>query len=59
VAVAAIPDAKHTPPPGPSGPTPSSEARHASRFVRVGFPVRAYSYPLCSPTAAWAKVEVW
>src|SRR3954454_5437571 len=35
---------------------PSSDATHVSSAARVGLPERAYSKPLCSPTAAWAKV---
>src|SRR5947209_278013 len=34
----------------------SSAARHSSRALRVGLPVREYSNPLCSPTPCWAKV---
>src|SRR2546421_688510 len=34
----------------------SSAARHSSRALRVGLPVREYSNPLCLPTPCWAKV---
>ena len=37
----------------------SIAARLASSAARVGFWVRAYSYPLCSPSAACTYVEVW
>ena len=30
-----------------------------SRADRVGFCVRAYSYPLCRPSPSWAYVDVW
>src|SRR5438132_821967 len=52
--VAAIPEANAR----PQRP-PSSAARQVSRAVRVGLPVRAYSYPLFFPTASCANVEVW
>ena len=51
---AAIPLAKQNP-----NAAPSSDARHASSAARVGFPVRAYSYPLCRPIPSWAKVDDW
>src|SRR5438874_12922352 len=34
----------------------SSAARHSSRALRVGLPVREYSNPWCLPTPCWAKV---
>ena len=37
---------------------PSSEARQASSAVRVGFPLREYSYPLCLPGSACTKVAL-
>src|SRR4051812_1389505 len=46
--VAARPDAKAS----PRSPA-SSEARQVSRAVRVGLPLREYSYPLCRPGPAW------
>ena len=36
---------------------PSSEARHVSYAIRVGFAVRAYSNPACSPTAVCTNVD--
>ena len=48
--VADIPDAKAR-----AYRPPSSSARHCSSAVRVGFPVREYSYPLRRPpTPSWA-----
>src|SRR5664280_430661 len=37
----------------------SSEARQASRAVRVGFATREYSYPLFLLTSSWVNVDVW
>jgi hypothetical protein len=36
----------------------SSEARHSSSAVRVGFPTLEYSYPLCLFTSSWVNVDV-
>jgi hypothetical protein len=47
VSVAARPEAKADP-----NRAPSNAARQLSRAVRVGFFVRLYSYPLCSPGPA-------
>jgi len=38
---------------------PSMAAMFASRAARVGFCVRAYSYPLCLPSSSCTYVEVW
>ena len=38
------------------GAAPSSAARWVSSAVRVGLPLRAYSYPACWPTASCRKV---
>ena len=54
-AVVADPDAKAI----PASP-PSSAATARSRRSRVGFCVRAYSYPPRGrPTPSWANVLVW
>jgi hypothetical protein len=37
---------------------PSIAARFASSVARVGFCVRAYSYPLCLPSSSWTYVDV-
>src|SRR5262245_24954393 len=52
--MAAMPEAKAR------APLPLSiAATLASRAARVGFCVRAYSYPLCTPSASWTYVDVW
>ena len=49
VVVAAQPEEKQIP-----WRAPSRDARQVSSAVRVGFPVREYSYPRCPPTPSWA-----
>ena len=48
VLVAAMPVAKAKP-----YSASSRAAKQASKAVRVGLPVREYSYPLCTPMSAW------
>ena len=51
--VAASPEAKAR-----ARSLPSSAARQVSSAVRVGLPLREYSYPLCWPGASWVNVDV-
>ncbi len=52
--MAAIPEANARAP-----APPSRTAMFSSSAARVGFWVRAYSYPLCLPSASCTYVEVW
>ena len=52
--IAAIPEANAKP-----CVPPSSDATFRSSASRVGLLTRAYSWPLCLPSASWTYVEVW